>query len=138
MSRGMGELPSDGGYYERGDGVVGPVVLNRSRGRPAVAAKLPPVNRVAMINRGFRVNNNSRRVLPANPKRMYLIIINTSTIPVYVSFSTDSDIGSAIPIQPGGNYEPWVTPYSEVYLRASINNGNASVVIGEGHYESDF
>jgi len=90
------------------------------------------VNNITQSNRSFDLNQNSRRLLSANKRRRYLLIVNTGAETVFVSFDSQSNVGSSIPIVVGGNYEPWVASNSELHARTAFGL-TSSVVISEGY-----
>ena len=133
-NKGLGDLPKDrnSGPYEEVvgyGGPSGPAGVLGSQG-----SKSNYVNNVAMNNRNYAITDVSSRILPANRKRKYLIMVNTGGNTVYVSFTNVNNVENSVPILPGGNYEPWIIPFSEV--NALCEPGLvSSLVVAEGFVE---
>lgn len=71
-------------------------------------------------------------VLPYNPMRNYLIIVNTGPNTIFVAFERAADSATGVPIVSGGSYEPILGTVSSVHLISAITNQQAVVV--EGFY----
>lgn len=70
-------------------------------------------------------------VLPYNPMRNYLIIVNTGTATIFAAFERNADTATGVPIVAGGNYEPILGTVSSVHLVAGTPQ---EAVIVEGFY----
>lgn len=72
---------------------------------PVVVASEPWVNRSTQANTPFIVGTVGIRVLPANPRRTYLLIQNKSADVMYLNFGQQADLYNGIQISAGGAYE---------------------------------
>jgi hypothetical protein len=73
---------------------------------PKGNANRPPwLNKGTQSNTPFSVDTLSIRILPANPRRRYLIIQNKSADVMYINFGQLADIYNGIQISAGGAYE---------------------------------
>ena len=78
------------------------------------------------------VGVNDVVVLPFNPTRAYLFMVNTGALQVNVSFDRGADTVSGIPIPAGGFFEPILGTVSSVHAISTAVG--QSLVITEGFY----
>ena len=71
-------------------------------------------------------------VLPFNPMRAYLFMVNTGALEIRVSFDRGADAVSGIPIPSGGFFEPILGTVSSVHAVSTA--AAQSLVISEGFY----
>lgn len=90
------------------------------------------LNNVVFVNMGFSVGVVSQEVLPANGGRVYLLIQNNSAGNIELSFGNKANGFDSIVIASGGNYEPWVIPFSSVNILAAAVDSRVVVVEGYG------
>ncbi len=121
----------DIGGYGGPQGAVGSPESSVRRG----AKEAGFVNRIAMTNRVYAVTATASVIVPANIYRKYLIMINTGPDPILVSFGGLATLSNGVPILSGGNYEPWIVPYSQVTALCTPGNSSTLVVV-EGFYEN--
>lgn len=143
------DLPEDQTYQPDTPGMsIGHVLdSSRLRARPAHPAdnKTDPVSRFfAMLKRIYGKHPQtftnfatvvpavSTQIVPYNPQRAYLIIVNTGTVTMFVGFDRDADAFNGVPIVAGGNYEPILGTISSVSLLSS--SGSQRAVLIEGFY----
>lgn len=81
--------------------------------------KVPWRNTTNFLNLPFIVGTTSLQVLQANLSRVYLLIQNNSAGTMYVVFNNNANIVAGIQIPAGGNYEPYIAPYSGIYIIGS-------------------
>lgn len=75
------------------------------------------------------VTSSPAQVLAQNANRGYLLIVNTGSNTLYVTFGTG--LGNGIPIPAAGNYEPNKAPANSIYLN-SPSGSFARVLEGSG------
>lgn len=114
---------------EGGEGITEPggIVENVPVG---IAPARPTVRQTRAVNLAVTVGLAAIQILASNQKRSYLIIQNTSTSTIFVTFDRPSSFATGIQILPGGNYEPFVVPVNSVW--AIANSANLPVVVIEG------
>jgi len=81
----------------------------------------------------IQVDTTSTSILPANPNRKYLLIVNISDTDMYLSFDTDAVVSQGIPISSNnGNLElqPWFV--STQAIKAINNVGLKNLLVTEG------
>jgi len=137
---GLGDVSAEQRDEQTFPGVVGrdsPNARSRENERNRILTRKVPrfVNKIVQNNRSYIINGTSRRVLPANKNRRYLLIVNTGADTIFVSFGSASTTVSSIPVLGGGNYEPWVVANSEVHIRTL--GGLDSVAVVSESFESD-
>jgi len=71
-------------------------------------------------------------ILPYNPMRNYLLIVNTGVNTIFVAFERAADSATGVPIVSGGSYEPILGTVSSVHLISAIVAQQAVMV--EGFY----
>lgn len=71
-------------------------------------------------------------VLPYNPARNYLIVVNTGAQTIFAAFERAANAATAVPIVAGGNYEPILGTVSSLHLVSTV--ALQSAVIVEGFY----
>ncbi len=127
MERQLGDLPP-GFDTEPLDEIVGTggPLLNQ------VAKKIARPNRIVFVNTGYTIDVESVQVLPANANRTYLLVQNRSSGSVFMSFGNKSNTYDGIEIVSGGNYEPYVYPFSSVHIIASLASSDVVIIEGYG------
>jgi hypothetical protein len=87
----------------------------------------------SISNRQVTLSGNTL-IVPANPDRKYLLILNISSSDIYICFGNEATQNTGIPLPPQGSYEfnSFLLPfYGDVY--ASSYSGDISkVAIMEG------
>jgi hypothetical protein len=68
------------------------------------------------------------QVLQVNANRNYLLIQNTGSNPIVVSFD---NVNPGFTIASGGSWEPGHAPINSVYLKSSTSTSTAVVVEGQ-------
>ena len=91
----VGELPED--YEQQGKEIFGALRRRRAKGEYS--------NPYTQVNIPFVTDGTSQRVLPANPRRTYLIVQNKGADFIYVNFSQAATTDNGLRIIAGGNYE---------------------------------
>lgn len=71
-------------------------------------------------------------ILPFNPTRAYLFMVNTGPLQINIAFDRGSDLVSGIPIPAGGFFEPILGTVSSVHAISTAVG--QSLVIAEGFY----
>lgn len=71
-----------------------------------------------------------QQVVPANPRRKYLLIQNKGNKTIYLKFEVSPSGTQGIEIPPGGNYESIDMPISPAYVKT--NSGSSSGFFMEG------
>jgi len=71
-------------------------------------------------------------ILPYNPMRNYVIIVNTGANTIFVAFERAADSATGVPIVSGGSYEPILGTVSSVHLISAVAGQQAVIV--EGFY----
>lgn len=74
---------------------------------------------------------SSASELDANLKRKYLLIVNKCSETMYVGVGASTSGTEGIPIPQGGNYEPFVVPVDEIFLKAASTTCDFIIVEGE-------
>lgn len=101
-----------------------------SRSLPDTPARaLPVARRANMFSLPTTAELASNEILPANPRRAYLIIQNRSAASVYVNFGQSAS-AAYLEIIAGGSYEPLVAPVNSVHVVGAA--GGQSIVVIEG------
>ena len=77
---------------------------------------VPWSNTTSFLNTPFIVGTTSLQVLQANRSRNYLLIQNKSASNMWVVFNNAATSFAGVLVEAGGNYEPYVAPYSGVYI----------------------
>ena len=78
------------------------------------------------------VGITSNLILPYNPMRNYLIIVNTGANTIFAAFARSADSATGVPIVSGGNYEPILGTVSSMHLVSAVAGQQAVIV--EGFY----
>lgn len=95
-----------------------------------VGPSTPVVRQARFVNLAATVGTVAVQLLAANQRRTYLIVVNTSTSIIFVTFDRPASIATGVPILISGNYEPLTPPVSSVW---AISTGtDLPVVIVEG------
>lgn len=86
------------------------------------AQKAPWRNTINFLNNPFIAGTTSIQVLQANLSRIYLLIQNNSAGTMYLVFNNSANRFNGVQIPAGGNYEPYIAPYSGIYILGSVAN----------------
>ncbi len=75
----------------------------------------------------------STKVMAANGKRIYLLIVNTGAVAIVVkpSSTIQSSATDGITIPAGGNYEPIQAPTNDIWIRTASSTASITVVQGQ-------
>lgn len=122
IAMGMGEI-------EDREREAGHVVGGQSLRQRAAAPKRRHVDGEEFTaNFGFVTQAVSRKLLPANPRRTYLLIQNNSAGIMYINFGAKGDAFSGVQIAANGYYEPYRPPKGDISVLGSAANLNGVVV----------
>ncbi len=124
----LGDIPPDIRPDKPGELVGGSpsFMAQTKRSRPPAL-----LNNTVFVNMGFSIGTKSEEALPANAGRNYLLIQNRSAGAIEISFGNKANGFDSIEIASGGNYEPYVVPFSSINVKASA--AASQVVILEGY-----
>ena len=95
-----------------------------------IASKAVWRNNVNFLNQPFIAQTTSIQILQANLSRVYLLIQNNSAGIMYLVFNNSANLFNGVQIPSGGNYEPYIAPFSGIYIIGSAVNLNGVVIEG--------
>ena len=73
----------------------------------------------------------STSIIGQNLSRGYLLIVNKGTQDVFVKARTEHSSTEGVRIIPGGNWEPFVVPVDEMFIKSSSGSQSVSVIEGQ-------
>jgi len=127
MERQLGDLPP-GFDTEQLDEIVGTGGPNIRQ----VAKSIARPNRINFVNTGYTLGTTSVQVLPANQNRTYLLIQNKAAGSIFFSFGNKANVYDGVVIEAGGNYEPYIYPFSSLHIIAALADSDIIVIEGYG------
>ena len=83
------------------------------------------------IQTNATVTTTSTKLVNANWARNYILIQNLGTTNVLVKFGSAHSGTEGITIFPSGNYEPFLVPVGDIYMRSSTSTDDVVIIEGE-------
>ena len=125
-ARYLGELPIDARLQMPGASrVQRPAAASPALGQRTVS----PASANFSSAQPFLTRAQSFQILPANLKRFYLLIQDTSAGDIFFNFGAPATVLS-FKIAAGGNYEPLVVPINSIWIIGSA--AGLAFVVAEG------
>lgn len=87
-------------------------------------------NNATFMNTPFIAGLTSIQILQANLNRVYLLVQNNSTANMYIVFNNNANLFNGLIIAAGGNYEPYVAPFSGIYVIGTVAGLNGVIIEG--------
>jgi len=114
-----------------------PMDADRTRAGARRALFLRILSKIGMRGQTFAnfradVGITDELILPYNPMRNYVIVVNTGANTIFVAFERAADSGTGVPIVSGGSFEPILGTVSSVHLISAVAGQQAVIV--EGFY----
>lgn len=114
------------------DGKTGPGTAAKS----LLARILDRIGLHSQVLTNFRaqVTNASELVIPYNPMRCYLLVVNTGTAEVRISYNRAADVQTGLPLSAGGGFhEPILGTVSSMHAVSTVAAVQTLIIV-EGYY----
>ena len=122
----LGDVRDAHPYDERRDiGAGTRGILERILGRIGIHSQV-------LTNFRADVGVIEETIIPYNPMRAYLFMVNTGAAEVRIAFDRAADTNTGVPIASGGFFEPILGTVSSMHAVAAV--ANQELVIVEGFY----